>query len=155
MGLWSGGGGPARASVIVAAALRDEVGQCVRLRATARACRLLPLLLLLSGCGRAGAAPVVPVPGGDPARGRDLVEMYGCGSCHVVPRVLGADATVGPPLKGFARRAVIAGEVPNTPENLERWIRNPRAIEPNTAMPPMGVTAQEARDLAAFLYTLQ
>ncbi len=115
----------------------------------------LLVLRLVSGCGSAGAAPAVAVAGGDALRGRDLIEMYGCGSCHVVPRVLGADATVGPPLKGFARRSIIAGELPNTPENLERWIRDPRGVEPNTAMPPMGVTEQEARDLAAFLYTLR
>ncbi len=72
-----------------------------------------------------------------------------------MPRVLGADSKVGPPLTGFAQRAYIAGELPNNAQNLIRWIVNPRAIEPNTAMPPMGVTAQEARDLAAFLYTLQ
>ncbi len=115
----------------------------------------LALTLLAASCGRATAAPVVAVPGGNPQRGRDLVEVYACGSCHVVPRVLGADARVGPPLTGFAERAYIGGELPNTPENLVRWIRNPRAIEPNTAMPPMGVTEQEARDLAAFLYTLR
>ncbi len=111
--------------------------------------------LAATSCGRATGAPVVAVPGGDPERGRDLVEVYACGSCHVVPRVLGADAKVGPPLTGFAERAYIGGELPNTPQNLVRWIMNPRTIEPRTAMPPMGVTEQEARDLAAFLYTLR
>lgn len=113
------------------------------------------LALLATSCGPATARPVVAVPGGDPRRGRDLVEVYACGSCHVVPRVLGADAQVGPPLTGFGERAYIGGELPNTPDNLVRWIMNPRAVEPNTAMPPMGVTEQEARDLAAFLYTLR
>ncbi len=109
--------------------------------------------LLLGGCGH--AAPAVAVPGGDPGRGRDLVEVYACGSCHVVPRVHGADSKVGPPLTGFAERAYIAGELPNNAQNLIRWLVNPRAIEPTTAMPPMGVTPAEARDLAAFLYTLR
>ncbi len=111
------------------------------------------LALLLAGCGN--GSPVVAVPGGDPRRGRDLVEVYACGSCHVVPRVRGADSQVGPPLTGFAERAYIAGELPNNAQNLIRWIMNPRAVEPNTAMPPMGVTEPEARDLAAFLYTLR
>ena len=113
------------------------------------------LVLLATACGPAMGAPVVAVPGGDPGRGRELVEVYACGSCHVVPRVLGADSRVGPPLTGFGERAYIAGELPNTPGNLVRWIMNPRAVEPRTAMPPMGVTEQEARDLAAFLYTLR
>ncbi len=109
----------------------------------------------LAACSNGGASPVVSVPGGNPERGRELVEVYACGSCHVVPRVLGADSKVGPPLTGFAERAYIAGELPNNAQNLIRWIVNPRAIEPNTAMPPMGVTVPEARDLAAFLYTLR
>ncbi len=111
------------------------------------------IALALAGCG--SAAPVVTVPGGDARRGRDLVEVYACGSCHVVPRVEGAQSNVGPPLTGFAERAYIAGELPNNAQNLIRWIMNPRAVEPNTAMPPMGITESEARDLAAFLYTLR
>ncbi len=118
-----------------------------------RAGVLVAAALALAGCGN--DAPVVAVPGGDPGRGRDLIEVYACGSCHVVPRVFGADSKVGPPLTGFAQRAYIAGELPNNAQNLIRWIVNPRAIEPNTAMPPMGVTPAEARDLAAFLYTLR
>ncbi len=112
-------------------------------------------VLALAACGSGERGPVVTVPGGNARRGRDLVEVYACGSCHVVPRVLGADSKVGPPLDGFAERVYIAGEIPNNSQNLIRWLMNPRAIEPNTAMPPMGVTAAEARDLAAFLYTLR
>lgn len=115
----------------------------------------LATALALTACGSGVGTPVVVVPGGNPRRGRDLVEVYACGSCHVVPRVLGADSRVGPPLNGFAERAYIAGEIPNNAQNLISWIVNPRAIEPNTAMPPMGVTVAEARDLAAFLYTLR
>jgi cytochrome c2 len=110
---------------------------------------------MVAACNSGVGAPVAAVPGGDPVRGRELVEVYACGSCHVVPRVVGADSKVGPPLTGFAQRAYIAGEIPNNAQNLIRWIVNPRAIEPNTAMPPMGVTVPEARDLAAFLYTLR
>ncbi len=111
----------------------------------------LGLALALGACGEGVGAPVVTVPGGSPERGRELVEVYACGSCHVVPGVQGADSKVGPPLTGFAERAYIGGELPNNSQNLIRWIVNPRAIEPNTAMPPMGVTVPEARDLAAFL----
>ncbi len=116
---------------------------------------LVGLALGLAGCGGATAAPVVTVPGGNAERGRDLVEVYACGSCHVVPRVRGADSKVGPPLTGFAERAYIAGELPNNAQNLMRWIIDPRAVETNTAMPAMGITVAEARDLAAFLYTLR
>jgi cytochrome c1 len=62
---------------------------------------------------------------------------------------------VGPPLTSWSRRTFIAGEVPNTPDNLVRWLRNPRAIEPGTAMPALGLDDRQARDVAAYLYTLR
>jgi cytochrome c1 len=65
--------------------------------------------------------------------------------------VPGADAEVGPPLTGFGRRGYIAGELPNNPENLQRWIRSPQSVEPGTVMPDLGVTESDARDIAAFL----
>jgi cytochrome c len=62
---------------------------------------------------------------------------------------------VGPPLTMFARRAYIAGQLTNQPDNLIRWIQNPQAVEPGTAMPNLGVIPEIARDMAAYLYTLQ
>ena len=66
-----------------------------------------------------------------------------------------ADGQVGPPLTGIASRAIIAGTVPNTPENLLRWIENPQAIQPGVAMPPLAnVDERTARDIVAYLETL-
>jgi cytochrome c1 len=62
---------------------------------------------------------------------------------------------VGPPLTMFAHRAYIAGQLPNQPENLVRWIQDPQGVEPGTAMPDLGVTPAVARDMAAYLYTLR
>jgi cytochrome c1 len=62
---------------------------------------------------------------------------------------------VGPPLTQFAMRAYIAGEVPNTERALIRWIMTPQSIEPGTAMPNLGVKEAQARDIAAYLYTLR
>ena len=45
--------------------------------------------------------------------------------------------------------------LPNTPQNLIRWIQNPPAVDPLTAMPNVGVTQADARDIAAYLYTLR
>ena len=45
---------------------------------------------------------------------------------------------VGPPLIYFSRRTMIAGELPNTQENLVRWVEHPRQVEPKTAMPDLG-----------------
>lgn len=96
-----------------------------------------------------------PATGGVPDRGEQVIRAYGCGACHTIPGVRGADGLVAPPLTSFARRTFIGGEVPNTPQNLVRWIRDPHAVEPRTAMPALGLTDQQARDVAAYLYELR
>ena len=113
-------------------------------------------LLLLSACGRVTAAQKAAVlTGGDPGRGRNKIQYYGCPSCHVIPGIPGADGMVGPPLARVASRVYIGGVLTNTPDNMVRWIQNPKAIDQLTAMPNMGVTASDARDIAGYLYTLQ
>jgi cytochrome c2 len=118
---------------------------------------LMILAGVLSACASAQAAttgqPIVPAS--DPERGRQALSEYGCGACHTIPGVEDANATVGPPLNDWADRHYIAGLLSNTPANLIRWIQYPQAIEPGTAMPNMGVTDQDARDMAAYLYTLK
>lgn len=111
---------------------------------------------LLSGCsgGRTVHAYTVTT-GGDARRGRQVIQSYGCGSCHTIPGIEGARGLVGPPLFFMGRRTMIAGELPNSPENLVRWIKSPQSVEPGTAMPTLGLTDQQARDAAAYLYTLQ
>jgi len=92
---------------------------------------------------------------GDARHGKDLIQFYGCGSCHTIPGVYTARGKVGPPLMFFADRTMIAGELPNSPDNLVRWITNPKAVESGTAMPNLGVTNDDAHDVAAYLYTLR
>ena len=98
-------------------------------------------------------AQAAALTGGDPAAGRAAIKARGCGGCHQVPGVPGAVGTVGPPLTGFLHRGYIAGRLDNSPDNLTRWIRNPQAVDPQTAMPNTGVGAQEAADIAAYLYS--
>ena len=91
--------------------------------------------------------------GGNVKRGRHAFAAYGCGGCHAVKGVPQAAGLVGPPLDGIGSRAIIAGRLENKPANLIRWIREPQAVSPGTAMPNLGVTDARARDIAAFLYT--
>jgi cytochrome c1 len=105
-------------------------------------------------CSTVPPSPPAEVPHGNPGRGARLIEQYGCGSCHTVPGVRGADGLVGPPLTTFGSRSYIAGELPNNGDNLQHWIRDPQAVEPGTAMPNLSVTAVDAQDIAAYLYTL-
>ena len=93
--------------------------------------------------------------GGDPYRGRERITQYGCDSCHTIPGIPTADATVGPPLTSVARRMYLAGHLENTPENMMRWIQNPHTFDQKTAMPDMGVTPADSRDIVAYLYTLR
>jgi cytochrome c2 len=93
--------------------------------------------------------------GGDPHAGRQAIATYGCGSCHTVPGVSRAHGMVGPPLTAFGKRIFVAGRLPNTPDNLIHWIINPPDVSPSTAMPVTGVTEEDARDIAAYLYTLR
>jgi cytochrome c2 len=90
---------------------------------------------------------------GDPSHGPDLIRRYGCGGCHSVSAVPGADGKVAASLDELRKRVFIGGGViRNTPESLVRWIVNPRALSPKTAMPQTGIDEKEARDVAAFLY---
>lgn len=93
--------------------------------------------------------------GGDAHRGAAVIDQYRCGACHYIPGIHDARGMVGPPLIYFGQRTFIAGEVPNSPENLVRWLRSPKSIEPGTAMPTLGLSEQQARDVAAYLYTLR
>jgi cytochrome c1 len=120
---------------------------------------LWPVLLVLpivvvAACSRTPAPPPPQSRAGHPERGAELITRYGCGSCHTIPGIDRADGLVGPPLTRFGARSYIAGELPNNAENLQHWISNPQAVEPGTAMPNLGVSAIDAQDIAAYLYTL-
>lgn len=114
------------------------------------------LAIFFAGC-RGGNIPetYATATGGDAHRGASLINSYNCGSCHTIPGIRHANGLVGPPLISFGRRTFIAGELPNNPGNLVRWITSPSSVEPKTAMPTLGVSDQQARDIAAYLYTLQ
>lgn len=108
------------------------------------------------GGGCAGAPSVRPnqVAEGSVAAGQAALESYGCGSCHTIPGVVGADGLVGPPLDRFGRRAFIAGRLGNNQQNLVDWIRDPQDVDPRTAMPDLGVADDDAVNMAAYLLSL-
>ncbi len=107
---------------------------------------------LLSACFHRVESSIVA--NANPQQGQQAIQRYGCGSCHVIPGIRGAEGLVGPPLTDWAGRMYIAGRLPNTPDNLIQWIQNPQAIDPENVMPNLGVTVADARDIAGYLYTL-
>jgi cytochrome c len=124
------------------------------MRASIRRAIVVATVLVSAGCRR-GADGVVLVPGGDATRGERDVVAFGGGACHTIDGLRGAHGTVGPPLTGIGARSMIAGQLPNTPANLVRWLLDPPGVEPGTAMPKLVNDGQTARDIAAYLYTLR
>lgn len=132
------------------------------------AVKLLALLLGLGAILAAGSlevqrrqaraadrATAQALTGGDPRAGRAAIQALGCGACHAIPGVPRADGRTGPPLGGVAVRPFLAGSLRNDPTALQLWIRHPQTIEPEGGMPEMGVSEGQARDIAAYLYTLR
>jgi cytochrome c2 len=113
----------------------------------------------LAGCDLSGTASYEhkAVENGDPAQGRALIAsgVHGCTTCHAIPGMRGVRGVVGPPLSGLARRGFIAGQLPNAPGVLVAFLENPPALVPDTGMPNVGLTPEEARHIAAYLYTLE
>jgi cytochrome c2 len=123
---------------------------------------LVPLLLLggLAGCSKADAVlqPKASVQGatiGDVDAGRKAIEKVGCGACHAIPGIAGAVGMVGPSLDHIASHEYLAGMLHNTPDGMITWLRHPQRIVPGNAMPDMGLSAADARNIAAYLFTLK
>ncbi len=111
------------------------------------------IMSIATGCSQ--EKPLMQVPGGDAGRGKATIERYGCIACHTIPGIAGHGSNVGPPLSKMALRAYVGGVLPNTPDDLVRWLRNPPEVDPRTAMPNLGISEAEAKDMAAYLYTLK
>lgn len=118
-----------------------------------RACAAAVLAPLLVACGR-GPDYEPRVHAGDARRGEAKLAQLECGACHVIPGIPGAIGRIGPTLDAYAKRSYVAGKFPNEPETLVRFILDPPAIAPLTAMPAVPMSDQDARDMAAYLYEL-
>lgn len=122
---------------------------------------LLKLLFVGFACAGAGAQVQDGADASAPQarvfveRGKALLGQYQCGACHAIPGVPIARGPVAQPLDAWSQRSYIAGRLPNTPAMLAQWIMAPQALVPGTAMPSMGVSAQDAEAMAAFLFSLE
>jgi cytochrome c2 len=112
----------------------------------------LAFAAVAAGCERKPPASE-PLTGGNPRVGQQLIARYGCAACHQIKGIAHSDSKVGPSLKQIRDSSYVGGVVPNSADNLIRWIVHPRALNPRTAMPELGVTQAEARDIAAYLYS--
>jgi cytochrome c2 len=121
----------------------------------------LLFLVLTLGCNREQPATPkaqapVPAATSQVAQGGQLITQYGCNVCHIVPGIEGPQGSLGPSLAGVASRPTLSeGTVQNTPANLARFIQNPGSLNPQSSMPPVGITDAEAQAIAEYLLTLK
>jgi cytochrome c551/c552 len=121
---------------------------------------LILLLALLSSlaeisCSTVNSQSEPPSWNQQVEHGRSLVVSYGCTTCHEIPGILGVRGSLGPSLEHVASKYYLAGELPNSSENLRRWIQHPHSVNANTVMPDMRVTDADAADIDLFLETLK
>lgn len=110
---------------------------------------MLMICAMLAACEQDRAAVPPAERSGNRYAGKQLLERYGCAACHRIQGMPLHDSQAGPSLERIAHASYVAGVLPNTQRNLERWIMQP---SPGSAMPNLGVTEAEARDMAAYLY---
>jgi cytochrome c len=123
-----------------------------RWRSSGAAAIGLALFQAFAFAGPSASAQRLPT---NPSQGKVIIGRAACGSCHEIPYVPNAHGMAGPPLAHFARRAFIAGMLPNSPDNLAYWLRFPQKVVPGNAMPDSGLNGSEARDAAAYLESLR
>jgi sulfur-oxidizing protein SoxX len=107
----------------------------------------------LSACADNADAPR-SLSQADPAQGLKLIERHGCAACHVIPNIPWPQGRTGGSLDGIGGRPMIAGRLPNQPDMMTRFVRDAPSLLPDTGMPAMPLTEAEARDVAAYLYSL-
>ena len=96
-------------------------------------------------------------PAADPAgvAGSALFLTKTCFACHTI-KGTAAVGTVGPDLTHLMSRDTVAsGVLPNTPENLRKWIRDPEATKAGSKMPKIDMTDDELNQIVAYLATLR
>jgi mono/diheme cytochrome c family protein len=94
--------------------------------------------------------------GGNGRRAIPIMLANGCAGCHTISGVPGAQGQIGPRLDStLSSKLYIAGVLPNSRENMIQWLRASREMVPHTAMPSTGISDQQARDVAAYLYALR
>ena len=76
-------------------------------------------------------------------------------SSRAAPLAKDGATVVKTPREVAERSEIVVTMVPNTPDNLIKWLQNPQAVDPQNAMPNLGLTSDQSNDIAAFLSTLK
>jgi cytochrome c2 len=113
--------------------------------------------VLFAACSSSGFdfAKGTSLTGGNPQVGKEKIVLHDCHSCHVIPGVEGDAHVLGPTLDHWSRRSSIISKWPNNPPNLENWIRHSEQLLPGTTMKMLSVNEQDAKDIAAYLFSIR
>ena len=96
-----------------------------------------------------------PAGAGDVARGQQVFMSGSCVSCHTIDGTNAKGIVAPRPLTHFATYEQVAQAIPNTADNVTKWLTNPQDIKPGTKMPNLNLKPQEIADLTAYLETLK
>ena len=87
--------------------------------------------------------------------GQQIFERTACVNCHTIAGTP-ANGTFGPDLTHLmSRQTIAAGATKNTLGNLIAWIYDPAVIKPGCKMPSMGLSTEQAAEVAEYLATLR
>ena len=134
------------------------------MRSRGKALIFLSSIILIGGIGLGAAVAIrekqrqtqraIGLTGGDPDKAMASIARYGCAACHEIPGAQMPGGRAAQSLSGITERVYLGGAVNNTPDNLIRWIVNPKQFDPKSAMPVTGINDAEARNVAAYLYRI-
>jgi mono/diheme cytochrome c family protein/cytochrome c551/c552 len=88
-------------------------------------------------------------------RSKTMFRQYACDNCHIIDDMVGPKTHVGPSLEQWHERKYIGGVLPNTRQNLVRWIMAPQDFSPHTMMPDLDVIEPHAQHMARYLMTAE
>jgi cytochrome c2 len=97
---------------------------------------------------------VASVPRGDAAKGKEIFESVGCKACHVAEKGSAARRSEGSSERDYAPNLWNVADKAR-PEWIYSWIKNPKALWPETKMPDLRLTDAEAANVTAYLLTLK
>ncbi|MBC76941.1 MAG: cytochrome c class I [Halobacteriovoraceae bacterium] len=112
------------------------------------------VIFFMAGCQVKQVDTLEVLPGATSIeRGKRLTFSYGCAVCHEISGINDYPGNIGPSLVNWGKQKYIAGAVPNRMPELILWLKNPQAIQKNSAMPNLNMTEEEASDIATYLYS--
>jgi cytochrome c2 len=93
-------------------------------------------------------------PKGEPAKGKETFESVGCLACHVTEKDSAARRSEGSEERDYAPNLWNIADKAR-PEWIYSWVKNPKAVWPETKMPDLRLGDAEAANVTAYLMTLK